>query len=103
MDAEHLSVLLVEDDEDDVLLMEDMLEQGAAGLFRVVREDRLSDGIERARSESLDAVLLDLTLPDSSGLETFQQFRNTLPELPIVVLTGLRDEELAVLAVQDGV
>lgn len=63
---------------------------------------RLAEGIARLGVEGFDLVLLDLTLPDSRGLETFLYLRRNAPELPIIVLSGLEDEELALRAVREG-
>jgi PAS domain S-box-containing protein len=64
---------------------------------------RLDEAIKRLSEEQFDAVLLDLGLPDSSGIETFLTLRNSTPHPPaVVVLTGMDDEELAMRAVREG-
>jgi glutamate dehydrogenase (NAD(P)+) len=75
----------------------------AAG-FQVDRAARLSAGLERLAAGGIDAVLLDLTLPDSEGLETFYRVRSHTqgPAIPIVILTGLDDVKLGAKAVEAG-
>lgn len=102
MDDKPIRVLLVEDDPDDALLLGETLKETAPDTFELVRELRLARAIATAEAAPFDAVLLDLTLPDSSGLETFVEFHARCPELPTVVLTGLDDEEIAIRAVHEG-
>ncbi len=102
MNNTPIDVLLVEDDPDDVLLIQDMLDEAGGGLFKVVYSDRLSAGLERLAGGGIDVVLLDLSLPDSQGFDTFMRAHSQAPGVPIVVLTGLDDEELAMQAVQEG-
>src|SRR5260370_18923590 len=64
--------------------------------------DRLSSGLDLLSKGGVDVVLLDLSLPDSKGLETFSKILAHAKELPVIVLTGFDDEELAVKAVQGG-
>jgi signal transduction histidine kinase len=64
--------------------------------------DRLAPGLARLAADGIDAVLLDLNLPDSQGLDTFRRTHTQAPAVPIVVLTGLHDEALAVKAVREG-
>ncbi|MGE5532239.1 MAG: response regulator, partial [Bacteroidota bacterium] len=99
---ESIRVLLVEDDPDDVLLLRDMLDEASSGEFVLTQVDRLEQAIAAARAGSLEVALLDLSLPDSRGLSTFHQFHEQLPEMPVVVLTGLDDETVAVGAVHGG-
>jgi len=100
MNGESIRVLLVEDNSGDALLVREALE--AAGRFELTHAGRLAAGLAAIRSGGIDAVLLDLLLPDSSGLETVRAIRDASPHLPIVVLSGLDDEETAVAAVTEG-
>jgi len=96
-----LRILLVEDNPGDVLLLQETLadQQGA---FELENVERLAPALERLRTGGIHLVLLDLTLPDSAGLSTFTAVRTQAPDMPIVVLTGLSDEALAVSTVRDG-
>src|SRR4029077_13372213 len=64
--------------------------------------DRLSIGLERLAEAPFDAVLLDLSLPDSQGLDTLVRLHGAEKDVPIVVLTGIEDEALGVKLVQAG-
>lgn len=88
-----ISVLLVEDNADDVRLIEEALRQPSATTFLVDRVDRLGGAIEWLRRRSPAVVLLDLNLPDSKGLETLVVLRTHVPRTPIVVLTMRPDDE----------
>ena len=65
----------------------------------VVRVDRLSKGIERLEAEDIDAVLLDLGLPDSQGLNTFEKIQAVAKNVPILILTAYTNDALALEAV----
>jgi len=96
-----LRILLVEDNPGDVLLIQETLGDGQ-GEFELESVERLAAALERLRTGGIHVVLLDLTLPDSAGLGTFTAVRTNAPDVPIVVLTGLSDEALAVATVRDG-
>jgi PAS domain S-box-containing protein len=96
-----LRILLVEDNPGDVLLLQETLAD-QAGVFEVESVERLAAALERLRADGIHVVLLDLTLPDSDGLATFTAVRTQAPDTPIIVLTGLSDEALAVSTVRDG-
>jgi len=106
MSEQAIRVLLIEDNPGDACLIEIMLaeaESGARSLrFALERADRLQAGIERLQAGGVEIVLLDLSLPDSRGLETFNRLHAAAPLLPIIVLSGLDDEELAAEAVRQG-
>ena len=102
MDDAPLRVLLVEDDPDDALLLCEMLDEVESVRFELTHVDRVAHGLERLREQRFDVVLLDLSLPDSHGFETFERIHAQAPEVPIVVLSGLDDQTLAVRAVQEG-
>jgi len=94
-----MRVLLVEDNDDDVLLIRESL-SGTA--LEIDRAERLSTALARLTSGTFDAVLLDLSLPDAWGLDTIRRLRREAAAVPIVVLTGLNDEEIAMRAVEEG-
>ena len=101
-----IRVLLIEDDPDDVALIRHFLdethERGAAPAFELAVADRLSAGCQMLARDGADVVLLDLVLPGGVGIEAFQKVRETRPEAPVVVLTGMKDETLAAEAVGLG-
>jgi len=98
-----LRILLVEDNPGDVRLVKEMLAEGSKQLvFKIEQVDTLAAGIEKIRREKFDAVLLDLGLPDSKGLETFYSLHAISLDVPIIILTMLHDEDAAIEAVRGG-
>jgi PAS domain S-box-containing protein len=93
-----LRVLLTEDCSADALLLETLLGTGCA----VTRVSTLAEGIAACNQAQFDLVLLDLFLTDSRGLDTLRQFQSLHPELPILVMSGLDDEQIAAAAVHEG-
>ena len=102
MGEEPIRVLLIEDSPGDARLVEIYLSQATTDSYRVTRCDRLADGLEQLERDSFDIVLLDLTLPDSCGIETFERLHARGRQVPIVVMTGHDDSELALRAVREG-
>jgi PAS domain S-box-containing protein len=104
MANEHrIRVLLVEDSPSDAQLLGEFLQEYLPQQFVVERVERLEDAIQRVSQASFDVVLLDLTLPDSTGLDTCTRMRQAAPHVPIVVLTGVTDETIALEAMHQGV
>ena len=97
-----LKVLLVEDNPGDALLIRRLLTKSSATKHALDAENRLYAGIARCDHDTFDVVLLDLGLPDSQGFATVATMRAAVPHVPIIVLTGLDDLELAVHAVREG-
>ena len=99
-------VLIVEDNAGDARLLREYLSYAAIARFEIVVVSRLDEAISTLRARetetAFDIVLLDLALPDTHGLETFSDLARAVPEVPIVVLSGLDDNVLAVRAVQNG-
>jgi PAS domain S-box-containing protein len=102
MDDNSLHILLVEDNPTDVLLLEEALDEAGTSEFALICARRLDEALALLRNQSFDLVLLDLGLPDSQGLETFARMQREHPAIPILILSGLDDEKLAVRAVKDG-
>jgi len=100
--SESISVLLIEDNHEDIHLIEEMLAQATDIWFELKYADQLSAGLKCLAQEGINVVLLDLSLPDSQGFDTFVRTRAQAPGVPIVVLTGLGDESLAGRAVREG-
>jgi diguanylate cyclase (GGDEF)-like protein len=96
------SVLLIEDNAGDARLIREMLAEEEAVPFALTHADRLSKGIEVLAQKATDLVLLDLSLPDSSGLDTFSKVYAHSPKVPIIVLSGNDDQQLALYAVKSG-
>jgi len=99
---EILHILLVEDNQGDAELMRIILEDIADPQYLITHVQRLTAALDAIRRGHFDIVILDLGLPDSSGLATLQAVIERDPNLPIVVLTGTQDEQIAVDAVKFG-
>lgn len=97
-----LRVLLIEDNLVDARLIQIMVTDAGANAFEIERADKLATAIERLARERFDIVLLDLSLPDSHGLGTFDRVHQQFPNVPIIVMSGLDDERVAVHAVHEG-
>ena len=96
------TALLIEDNPGDARLLKELLAEEPAAPFRIICVDRLQRGLELLSTEKIDVLLLDLSLPDSHGLETFAKAYAHAPKVPIIVLTGNDDHALALLAVKAG-
>jgi signal transduction histidine kinase len=94
--------LVIEDNPGDVRLIQEMLREAAESEFAMSCASRLDTGLKELRDGPADVVLLDLNLPDTSGIETFTRLQAEFPRLPVVILTGLEDSELAIEAVRSG-
>lgn len=102
MNGEPIQVLLVEDNPGDARLIMELLKDAGIGLVDMVHEERLSDGLQRLKEKVYDVLLLDLMLPESHGLDTYVRAQQDAPDMPIVLLTGIDDEEFALEAVRYG-
>ncbi len=102
MEGERIKVLVIEDNAQYAEFLEEMLENKSPGAFHTACADCLADGLTYLDANEVDVVLLDLQLPDSRGLDTFESVHAQAPALPIIVLSGLDDEALAVRAVRGG-
>jgi two-component system sensor histidine kinase UhpB len=102
MGDDKIQVLLVEDSPTDALFVQDELMHTADGQFAVTHVQRLSHALKQLPLQHFDVVLLDLSLPDSDGLETFSRIYNVDENMPIVLLTSQVDESLALRALQAG-
>jgi PAS domain S-box-containing protein len=100
---DKLNILLVEDSESDVhLLTETLLFDGRNDL-QITAVGSLREALVHLKNNRTDAMLLDLTLPDSDGIDTVSRLKGAYPDIPIVVLTGVDDENIGVEAVRIGV
>ena len=99
---ENYQVLLIEDNPGDARLLQEMLAEAPPAPFRLTCADRLSRAMEVLSSQKIELLLLDLSLPDSHGLETFAKVYAHSPKVPIIVLTGNDDTVLALAAVKAG-
>jgi signal transduction histidine kinase len=99
-----MRILLIEDDPEDALLMRDYLEDAELDAFELVRVERLEQAVVHLgeHNSQVDIALLDLNLPDSRGLDTLRALVGATHDVPVVVVTGLEDEDVALAAVNLG-
>ena len=97
-----LKVLVIEDDPNYFILLNERLSQNKDPSFELVRSKHMQSGLERLRESDIDVVLLDLTLPDSEGLNSFVSVHTAFPLVPIIILTAINDNDLAAQAIAFG-
>ncbi len=96
------TVLLVEDNPTDALLLQEALADAPGAGFELHTVGRLAAALERLENESFDVVIVDLGLPDSSGLQTLRVLHEKTADIPTVVMTGAGGEEIGIAAMQIG-
>jgi sigma-B regulation protein RsbU (phosphoserine phosphatase) len=101
-DSSPVKVLLIEDSPNDARLICEMLLDTGGNSFALEHVNRLSAGLARLAQGGIGLVLTDLSLPDSHGLDAFIRAHAQAPQVPIIVLSGLEDETVAVSAVHEG-
>ena len=95
-------ILLIEDSGTDALLLIKYFEKLETNQFDLVRAKLLAEGLDNLQKDDFDLILLDLFLPDSSGIESIKKIQNINSEIPIIVLTGMDREEIALQALREG-
>ncbi len=95
-------LLLVEDNPGDAELVSQMLEEDLHERFEVIHVPAVSQAVQALQSTAVDVIVLDLGLPDGSGVDVVKAMRQAAAEVPIVVLTGLEDEALALACLDAG-
>ena len=101
--SDNTKILLIEDSATDALLLTKYFEKLENDKFDVIRAKLLSEAINYLQKRDFDLILLDLSLPDSSGLESIRKIQNLTAETPIIVLTGMDREEIALQTLREGV
>jgi PAS domain S-box-containing protein len=96
-----IQILVIEDNPGDYLLVNEYLEESfpSATLFH---SDTLKKGIELIEKENIDVILLDLTLPDGMGINSFHSINSKFPNAPVIILTGFGDTETALESLKFG-
>lgn len=100
--AQKLNVLLIEDSPEDVRLIQELFSESAGSSICIHHTGTLSSGFDCLGKGGIDLVLLDLSLPDSQGLESLSRVLDRFSDIPIVVLTGLEDNDCAFEAIKHG-
>lgn len=94
--------MIIEDNPGDIRLIEEMLKEHTDEKYTFFSYTRLIDVLQNPDNQNADIVLLDLNLPDSAGIQTFERFHESLPKLPVILLTGLQDETVVEKALRHG-
>jgi CheY-like chemotaxis protein len=97
-----IPLLLLEDNKADAYQLIEMLEDADGQLWQITHSKRLSNALTCLTQTQFEVALLDLSLPDSKGLDTLVRVRSAAPDLPMVVLTGLDDQQISLQAVAQG-
>jgi DNA-binding NtrC family response regulator len=96
-----IQLLFIEDDPLDVILLKELLAASSVS-FEIETAPSMAQAMQRLPAGGIDLVLCDLRLPDTSGLETFSTLHAAAPRMPVIILTGLANEELALKIAEDG-
>jgi MinD-like ATPase involved in chromosome partitioning or flagellar assembly/ActR/RegA family two-component response regulator len=102
MSSAPTKILLIEDNPADARLIQETLSGMSGAELDLWWADRLSTGLKQLAEAKVSVVLLDLSLPDSQGLDTLTKLRAQAPDVPVIVVTGLDDEDLALRAAREG-
>lgn len=102
MRREILSVLLIEGNPRDAVLVQTQLLEFAPDEFEITVVDRLARAQQQLKERAFAAILLDLSLPDAPGISALSRTKAAAPQVPIIVLSGIDDESMALHAVQNG-
>ncbi|NMG57798.1 EAL domain-containing protein [Geitlerinema sp. P-1104] len=102
MSVNSVNILLIEDNPAEARLLQELLKQAPYARFTWTCQSRLQAAIAILEEQSFDVILLDLTLPDSQGLESLSAIARIRPQVPIVVLTNTDDDDLALEAMRSG-
>ncbi|QTA80600.1 Two component system response regulator [Desulfonema limicola] len=97
-----INILIVEDNPDDFFLLKEILESSDEAEFEIFHEYGIEKAKTAAKNNQIDAAIIDLSLPDSFGIDTFFTFHKLFPLIPVVIMTGSRDHELALEIVKKG-
>jgi PAS domain S-box-containing protein len=97
-----IPLLLLEDNEANAYQLIEMLEDADGQLWQITHSKRLSNALTCLTQTQFEVALLNLSLPDSKGLDTLVRVRSAAPDLPMVVLTGLDDQQISLQAVAQG-
>ena len=97
-----MKILLIEDNPGDARLIQELFRNIEGHSVDIINAESLAQAFDHLKETTFDVVLVDLSLPDSHGLETFRKIAEGHPSLPLVLLTGLNDQDIAIQAVREG-
>jgi len=99
---DKLSILIVEDNQGDLVLIREYLAEQQTCPYDLMAAGTLKSALDLLAQHDFDLVLLDLSLPDSFGLDTVRRVITSYPDIAVIVLTGLQDEDMALQSVRYG-
>jgi DNA-binding NtrC family response regulator len=99
---QKITVLVIEDSLDDFFLLKEVLESSEEIEAKIFHKVRLEDAMSVAKNIVVDVAIIDLSLPDSFGLDTYVSFHEKYPSIPTIIMTGAKDHDMAFEAVQKG-
>ena len=100
--GENIKILLIEDNLGDAYMIEEQLEEFANFSYELNNVGTLNEALSVLKEQLFNVILLDLGLPDSDGINTFLSIRNQNSLIPIIILTGLKDETIGTYAIKEG-
>jgi len=102
LNKQIINILLIEDNPGDIRLIQELIKEIGNGQFNLLFKDNLADGMQIHNEEIFDVILLDLSLPDSEGLQTLERILTKTSDVPIIVFTETDDQILAIESVKSG-
>jgi len=97
-----MNILIVDDDAGDVYFLRELLADVETEATRLVHVEILATALQRIHEEQFDVILLDFFLPGSHGIESLRRLREHAPDVPIIFLTGLKDDDLGRQMLESG-
>ena len=101
-DQSPLDILVIEDNDHDFTLLQEYISRTGLPTKNIIHISRLKHALEFLEKENPDLIFLDLALPDSKGLESFQTINQAAPHLSVIVLSGLSDKQIALRSILLG-
>lgn len=101
-DKSVINVLMIEDNSGDARITKEILAEVDKPILQLYWKKNLKEGLGFCSENNIDIILLDLSLPDSQGIESLITLHQIVPTIPVILLTGLDDETLGIKALQEG-
>ncbi len=98
----ELNLLIILESEEDTFLLSELIQENYPDPISIFHKSTLKGGTETLEENNIDAVLVDLTLPDGYGLFSYTKLFLDFPDIPFIVLTGIEDESVGINAVKNG-
>src|SRR5712671_4977253 len=100
--SDQLAILIVEDNPSDLFLIEEMLQSSKLSIKKIYSSDCISAACALLKEQDISLMMLDLSLPDSFGIESFLKIKEVAQKIPVIILTGLADSEVALETLKQG-